>query len=56
MLFARKTQYFARKINISFIFKEANLQRMDYQQYRKAQRLVHLCCNYDCGKGAGYAR
>ena len=22
---------------------------MDYQQYRRARRLVHECCNYDCG-------
>ena len=22
---------------------------MDYRQYRKAQRLTHACCNYDCG-------
>ncbi len=22
---------------------------MDYQQNRKARRLVHACCNYDCG-------
>ncbi len=23
--------------------------RMNYQQYRTARRLVHSCCNYDCG-------
>ena len=22
---------------------------MDYRQYRRARRLVHECCNYDCG-------
>ena len=22
---------------------------MNYQQYRTARRLVHSCCNYDCG-------
>jgi len=22
---------------------------MDYQQYRTARRMVHSCCNYDCG-------
>ena len=22
---------------------------MDYHQYRRARRLVHECCNYDCG-------
>ncbi len=22
---------------------------MDYRQYRRARRLVHACCNYDCG-------
>ena len=22
---------------------------MDYRQYRRARRLVHKCCNYDCG-------
>lgn len=22
---------------------------MDYRQYRRAKRLVHECCNYDCG-------
>ena len=22
---------------------------MNYQQYRRARRLVHECCNYDCG-------
>lgn len=22
---------------------------MNYQQYRMARRLVHSCCNYDCG-------
>lgn len=25
------------------------IQRMSYQQYRAACRLVHSCCNYDCG-------
>ncbi len=23
--------------------------RMNYQQYRTVRRLVHSCCNYDCG-------
>ncbi len=23
--------------------------KMDYRQYRRARRLVHACCNYDCG-------
>ena len=23
--------------------------RMNYQQYRTARRLVHSCCNYNCG-------
>lgn len=23
---------------------------MDYRQYRRARRLVHECCNYDCGR------
>ncbi len=23
--------------------------RMDYRQYRTVRRLVHSCCNYDCG-------
>ena len=22
---------------------------MNYRQYRRARRLVHECCNYDCG-------
>ena len=22
---------------------------MNYKQYRTARRLVHICCNYDCG-------
>ena len=25
------------------------IQHMNYQQYRTARRLVHSCCNYDCG-------
>ena len=25
------------------------IQHMNYQQYRAARRLVHSCCNYDCG-------
>ena len=25
------------------------IPHMDYQQYRTARRLVHSCCNYDCG-------
>ena len=24
---------------------------MDYQQYRRARKLVHECCNYDNGNG-----
>ncbi len=25
------------------------ISHMTYQQYRAARRLVHECCNYDCG-------
>ena len=25
------------------------IPHMTYQQYRAARRLVHSCCNYDCG-------
>ena len=25
------------------------IPHMTYQQYRTARRLVHSCCNYDCG-------
>ncbi len=25
------------------------IPRMNYQQYRTARKLVHSCCNYDCG-------
>ncbi len=25
------------------------IPHMNYQQYRTARRLVHSCCNYDCG-------
>ena len=25
------------------------IPRMNYQQYRTARRLLHSCCNYDCG-------
>ena len=25
------------------------IQHMNYQQYRTARRLVHSCCNYNCG-------
>ena len=25
------------------------IPRMSYQQYRAARRLIHSCCNYDCG-------
>ena len=25
------------------------IPHMNYQQYRAARRLVHSCCNYDCG-------
>ena len=25
------------------------ISHMTYQQYRTARRLVHSCCNYDCG-------
>ncbi len=25
------------------------MHKMDYRQYRRARRLVHSCCNYDCG-------
>ncbi len=25
------------------------IPHMNYQQYRTARRLVHCCCNYDCG-------
>ena len=25
------------------------IPRMNYQQYRAARRLIHSCCNYDCG-------
>ena len=26
-----------------------NIPVMDYRHYRRARRLVHECCNYDCG-------
>ena len=26
-----------------------SIPRMNYPQYRKARKLVHECCNYDCG-------
>lgn len=29
--------------------KEENIPRMNYQQYRRMQGLVQLCCNYDHG-------
>ena len=29
--------------------KLCQVPRMTYQQYRTARRLVHECCNYDCG-------
>lgn len=28
---------------------QAVIPHMNYQQYRTARRLVHGCCNYDCG-------
>ena len=27
----------------------SEIPHMTYQQYRTARRLVHECCNYDCG-------
>ena len=27
----------------------SQIPHMTYQQYRTARRLVHECCNYDCG-------
>ena len=27
----------------------SKIPHMTYQQYRTARRLVHECCNYDCG-------
>ena len=27
----------------------SEIPHMTYQQYRAARRLVHSCCNYDCG-------
>ena len=27
----------------------SEIPHMTYQQYRTARRLVHSCCNYDCG-------
>ena len=27
----------------------SEIPQMTYQQYRTARRLVHECCNYDCG-------
>ena len=62
MLFARKIQYFARRINSKFISGEVKREMPDkqkqrdlipvmgYGQYRRARKLVHECCNYDNGQ------
>ena len=59
MLFARRKQYFARKIH-NFFFRRFQwyimkatphnpVPVMDYQQFHKMRRMVHSCCNYDGG-------
>ena len=57
MLSARKIQYFARRINGKFIWREVKQEMpgkkkqrgsipvMDSGQYRRTRRLVHECCN-----------
>ena len=62
MLFARKIQYFARRINSKFISGEVKREMPDkqkqrdlipvmgYGQYQQARKLVHECCNYDNGQ------